>query len=184
MQVGIDKHRGIKYIGKDARLFNEWEKIDERFKDDGQVSYIIRKRNALDLPTEYDIYFNIKTITGVEEADEQGLQKPIFEKKEHEMRITLPNNYPGAEVLFTFRTPVWHPNIRYFGDFKGHVCLNQRDNGVFTSLVEYIDRVIHYLLYEDYHAINDYPYPEDLEVAKWVREQAEPQGWLQFKQDE
>ena len=185
MQKEIDKYLEVNYTGKDARLLHEWELIDQRFAYDNQVNYIIRKRNGVELPIVYDIFFNIKTIIGVEEPDEKGLKKPVF-GKEHIMRITLPNNYPGADgdPVFMFTTEVWHPNIRYFGEFKGRVCLNTRDSGTQTHLVQYIDRVINYLMYEDYHAQNEYPYPEDLDVAEWVLNQGEPQGWLQFEQDE
>jgi len=184
MARDIDSFRGGNYSGRDARLFNEWEMIDRRYQDDDQCEYIIRKRNVANLPIMYDIVFNVKTITGVEPPDEQGLQRPIF-GKEHTMRITLPNNYPGSDGKpeFMFITEVWHPNIRYFGDFKGRVCLNPNDRSVYTPLVEYIDTVISFLTYEDYHAENEYPYPEDLEVAEWVLNQAEPQGWLSFEQD-
>lgn len=180
----IDNYKGMNYSGKDTRLFKEWEMIDQRYRDDKQCEYIIRRRNGAGLPIVFDIIFNIKTIIGVESADEQGLQKPIF-GKEHKMRITLPNNYPAADGQpdFMFTTNVWHPNIQYYGDFKGHVCLNTHDHGVHTHLVNYIDRVIGYLTYEDYHAKNEYPYPQDLEVAEWVLNQAETQGWLPFEQD-
>jgi len=181
----IDSYKGKNYAGKEARLFKEWEMMDRRYKDDKQCEYIIRKRNGAGLPVVLDIVFNIKTIVGVEPADEKGLQKPVF-GNEHVMRITLPNNYPSADGQpdFKFITPVWHPNIRYFGDFKGRVCLNTRDHGVHTPLINYIDKVISYLTYEDYHAKNEYPYPEDLEVAEWVLTQAEPQEWLNFNQEE
>ena len=184
MSREIDEYRGKKYTGRDARLFKEWERIDRRYENDQQVKYIIRNRNGMKLPVTYDIIFNIKSIVGVEQANEAGLQKPIF-GKQHVMRITLPNNYPGADGLpdFTFTTDVWHPNIQYFGDFKGHVCLNQADSGVRTRLIDYIDRVINYLTYEDYHAVNEYPYPQDKTVAEWVLEQGEPQNWLHFEQD-
>lgn len=130
----------------------------------------------------YDIIFDVNSIVGVEEPDEQGLQKPIFGKR-HVLRINIPNNYPstdGGYPDFKFTTDVWHPNIRYFGDFKGRVCLNFEDSGTFTMLSDYIDKIHYYLLYQDYHALNEYPYPEDQIVAQWVLEQAEPQGWLNF----
>jgi len=179
----IDNFKGKSYSGKDARLFKEWEMIDRRYENDTQGSYIIRKRNGLGLPIVYDIVFNVKSIVGVQPADEQGLQMPIF-GYEHVMRITLPNNYPSADGQpeFSFTTQIWHPNVRHFGDFRGRVCLNTGDSGVHTHLVDYIDRVIDYLTYSDYHAKNEYPYPEDLDVAEWVLKQAEPQGWVFFKQ--
>ena len=185
MEREIDKFKEKTYSGKDARLFKEWELIDRRYENDEQGSYIIRKRNGLGLPIVYDIVFNVRSIIGVKPADENGLQTPVF-GDEHIMRITLPNNYPSSDGQpeFSFTSNVWHPNIRFFGDFKGRVCLNTGDSGVHTHLVDYIDRVIDYLTYDDYHARNEYPYPEDLDVAEWVLKQGEPQGWVHFKQKE
>jgi hypothetical protein len=183
MEREIESFKGKSYSGKDARLFKEWEMIDRRYENDTQGSYIIRKRNGLGLPIVYDIVFNVKSITGVKPEDENGLKLPIY-GDEHVMRITLPNNYPSADgqPSFSFTTDVWHPNVRFFGDFKGRVCLNTGDSGVHTHLVDYIDRVIDYLTYDDYHARNEYPYPEDLDVAEWVLKQGEPKGWVVFKQ--
>jgi ubiquitin-protein ligase len=179
----IEMYKERNHVGKDARLFKEWEMIDRRYENSNQGSYIIRKRNGLGLPIVFDIIFNVKTIIGVQQPDETGMQKPVFGNS-HVMRISLPNNYPSADGQpeFMFTTDVWHPNVRFFGDFKGRVCLNTGDSGVQTHLVDYIDRVISYLMYEDYHARNEYPYPEDLDVAEWVLKQAEPKGWVNFDQ--
>ena len=173
------------FTGRDARIADEWEKIEQRFSDDKQCEYIVRKRNGNGLPVVFDIVFNMKTIVNVKKPDERGLQKPEF-GDEHIMRITIPNNYPGAdgqpEYLFT--TPVWHPNIGYHDPVKGHVCLNDKDAGTNISIVENIERVIDFLNYDDYFAENREPHPKDLTVAAWVRDQAEPQGWLHFKHDQ
>jgi len=183
MQREIDTYRRNNYRARDARLFYEWELIDKRYCNDKQASYIIRRRNGLGLPVKYEFIFTVKSIIGVKEPDETGLQHPIF-GNEHKMSITIPNNYPevNGQPEFMFTTDVWHPNIRYFGDFRGRVCLNTVDSGTQTNLITYIDRVISYLTYEDYHAKNEYPYPEDLDVAEWVLKQAEPNGWLNFDQ--
>ena len=182
----IEEYRNKISPGRETRLFNEWEGIDEYVLSHPEISYIIRKRNPTGIPLAYDVAFNIKTIIGVEDADEKKLQKPVFGDK-HLLRITIPNNYPsvdGGFPDFRFTTDVWHPNIRFFGDFKGRVCLNFEDSGTFTFLNEYIDKIADYLRYTDYHALNEYPYPEDQIVAQWVIEQAEPQGWLSFYEDE
>jgi hypothetical protein len=116
----------------------------------------------------------------VEEPDGQGLQKPVFGDK-HTLRITLPNNYPSADggyPEFTFITDVWHPNVRYYGDFKGHVCLNFENSGASTPLAEFIAKIASYLRYDEYHALDVEPFPEDHTVAIWVREQAEPNEWI------
>jgi hypothetical protein len=96
----------------------------------------------------------------------------------------LPNNYPAADgnPIFTFRTDVWHPNIRYSGNFKGHVCLTIKEMGVMASLKTLVIRVERYLKYQLFHAENVYPYPEDQYVAEWVREEALPNRWTEFSQ--
>jgi len=180
----IDNYRETKFAGRNARLFREWEMIDQRCENDEQVKYIIRKRNDVGLPIVYDIYLTgIKSVIGVEEPDEQGLQRPIF-GNEHILRITLPNNYPASDGCpeFKFTTDVWHPNIRYFGDYRGLVDIGC--GGSHNLLVDYIDRLIKYLKYEDYWAQMEFPYPQDWEVAQWILKQAEPQGWIPFKQEE
>jgi ubiquitin-protein ligase len=179
----IDTYRNKINPGRETRLFNEWEKIDAQYSEHNrEISYIIRKRNPTGIPIMYDIVFRINTIVGVKTRDECGLQKPLFGNK-HILRIKLPNNYPSVEggyPDFKFSTDVWHPNVRYFGDFKGRVCLNYADAGAETNLVDFIEKVAEYLKYFDYHAINEYPFPEDSIVAQWVLEQAEPQNWLRF----
>ena len=185
----VDQYKDKHYIGRNARLLNEWIAIDERYMHHPEVSYIIRKRNAEGLPVVYEIIFNIKSFCGVSEPDEQGLQHPLFHD-EFVMRINIPNNYPSidSKLEFKFLTKTltgieiahpWHPNIRYFGDFAGLVCLNTNACGSYTDLAFYINRVISYLKYEKYHALNTPPYPQDNKVAEWVLEQGEPQHWIE-----
>jgi ubiquitin-protein ligase len=182
----IDKFRDEKYKGRDARLFKEWDLLEKKFGKDSRVTTIIvRKQNAKSkLPEKYEIIFNVKSIVGVNPMDENKLETPIFGNR-HRLTVDLPDNYPSAEGLprIMFASDVWHPNIRFFGDFKGRVCLTFQDRPLTTPLTDYIDTVLEYLTYEDYMANDAYPYPEDLTVAAWVREQAEPNKWLNFTQN-
>jgi Ubiquitin-protein ligase len=178
----IDYYKDKVKPGRETRLYNEWKMMDAEYSSSETISFIITKRNPSGIPLAYEITFFIKTITGVKEFDGEGLQKPVFGNT-HVLRITIPNNYPSADggyPDFKFITNVWHPNVRYFGDFRGHVCLNFENCGTSTPLVEYIGKVAAYLRYDDYHALDEEPYPEDLTVAQWVREQGEPQGWTIF----
>jgi len=182
MEEAIDQYRDKVKQGRDTRLFNEWKTLDEACSESDEITYAVRKVNASGLPVAYDIIFRIKSIVGVEAANEQGLQKPVF-GNEHILQIRLPNNFPaagGGFPEFKFITDVWHPNVRFFGDFKGRVCLNLKDCGTSVYLAEHVGTVAGYLRYADYHARNEYPYPEDQTVAQWTLEQAEPQGWLHF----
>ena len=191
MNEAINKFDLKKLSPRDACLWKEWKELDSLCSKrkatsanprEPSISYIIRKKNAMGLPTEYEIWYRVKSIIGVK--DTQAPREPIFGFL-HKMSIVLPNNYPSADgnPIFTFRTTVWHPNIRNSGSFKGHVCLNSKDMGVMASLKSLVLRVEQYLKYNDYHAQNIYPYPEDQNVAEWVREEAEPNGWTRFPQD-
>lgn len=178
--------------GRNARLWKEWKELDSlcnKRKENASnplkpsISYIIRKKNAIGLPTEYEIWYRVKSIIGVKEGS--APREPVYGYL-HKMSIVLPNNYPAADgnPIFTFLTTVWHPNIRYSGSFKGHVCLTIKEMGVMASLKDLVLRVERYLKYQLYHARNSYPYPEDQNVAEWVREEAEPNGWTHFTQND
>ena len=191
MNDAINNFNTKELSGRDARLWQEWKDLDvlcEKRKASSpnprqpSISYIIRRKNVMGIPTEYEIWYRVKSIVGVE--DTQPPRKPKFGNL-HKMSIVLPNNYPSADgnPIFTFRTDVWHPNIRYSGSFKGHVCLTIKEMGVMASLKDLVLRVERYLKYQMYHAKNTYPYPEDQNVAEWVREEGEPNGWTKFSQD-
>ena len=171
----IDFYKDKVKPGRETRLYNEWKMIDETFSSHDEITCNILKRTPSGMPIAYEATFHIHSITGVEDPDTEGLQKPVFGDT-HILRITLPNNYPSADggyPDFTFVTDVWHPNVRFFGEFKGHVCLNFDHCGTSTSLAEHISKVAAYLRYDDYHALDEEPYPEDQTVALWVREQGE-----------
>lgn len=179
------------FSGRDSRLLLEWRELDalcskrkSESKDPRKpsISYIIRRKNVLGIPTEYEIWYRCKSIVGVK--DTRVPREPIFGFL-HKMRIILPNAYPAADgnPEFKFITDVWHPNIRFSGSFKGRVCLTIKEMGVLASLKVLVLRVEQYLKYQLYHAQNTYPYPEDQNVAEWVREEAEPNEWTRFGQD-
>lgn len=181
-------HKPLTKQGK--RLLREWMAIDKLCKNNKRISYIVRKRNFDDIPVEYEVIFKIRSIVGVEEPRDmevtidgktliKPLRVPVYGNK-HRMRIILPNNYPSARgnPQIMFISDIWHPNIRSAGKFKGRVCANEKDLGITTNLTTRIIRIGQYLQYQLYHALDAYPYPEDSSVAEWVREEAEPMGWV------
>ena len=187
----VDSFNQKEFSGREARLWQEWKDLDtlcNKRKASSpnprkpSLSYVIRKRSFNGLPIEFEIWYRVKSIVGVK--DMPAPREPIFGYL-HKMSIVLPNNYPSADgnPIFTFRTDVWHPNIRYSGSFKGHVCLTIKEMGVLASLKDLVLRVERYLKYQLYHAQNTYPYPEDQTVAEWVREEGEQNGWTRFGQD-
>lgn len=180
--------------GRNRRLLHEWIQLDQTFAKRDKIKYQIIKRNMQGLPTAYLITYHIFSISGVkylEQLNEPDILNPPLFASTFFMRITLPENYPcvDAPAEFYFLTcdkeghPLphpWHPNIRYFGDFAGRVCLNTPDS--YSSLAWCVERIGHYLSYDRYHATPEPPYPEDLKVAEWVIKQGEPQGWIYFNQ--
>ena len=187
----INKFNFKELSGRDSRLLKEWQELDslcnkrkvESFNPRyPSLSYIIRRKNVIGLPTEYEIWYRCKSIVGIKSMSVP--REPIYGYL-HKMIITLPNNYPAADgsPIFTFKSNIWHPNIRHSGSFKGHVCLTIKEMGVLASLKVLVLRVEQYLKYQLYHAQNTYPYPEDQNVAEWVREEGEPNGWTRFGQD-
>ena len=178
--------------GRNRRLWYEWCQIDKRLASNPVIHYEVVRENADGLPTAYLITYQLRSICGVEQIErlnEPGVDNaPIFSIG-YRMRLDLPLNYPcvdAAPSLYflttdNLGTPIphpWHPNIRYFGDFAGLVCLNTNACGSYTDLSFYINRVVSYLKFEKYHALNTPPYPQDNKVAEWVLEQAEPNGWI------
>lgn len=176
---------------KSIRLLNEWKSIHELLQENKYITYIIRHTNRDDVPDEYEIVYNIRSFVGVEEprevtVDEDGkqvkkrLRIPIA-GNQHKMQIKIPPEYPNAvtgKPSFKMLTDVWHPNIRYFGDLKGRICLNESNLDAGNTLADRIMDVAFYLKYERYFALNEPPFPEDEDVALWIREEGEPNKWV------
>lgn len=182
------------FSGRNRRLFNEWRKLEECLSGRHDIQFRVLRRNTAELPVSYIVSYQLRSICGVsnmEHLGEPGVANvPIFATGYH-MRIDLPDGYPSIDALPEFRfltcddtgQPIphpWHPNIRYFGDFAGRVCINMADT--YTDLLWGVERVANYLRYEVYHAISEPPYPEDLKVASWVIRQGEPNDWIYFDQ--
>lgn len=180
--------------GRNRRLLFEWRQLEEKLSRRQDISLSVVKRNAAGLPILYLIDYRLRSICGVEHLDQlnkTGIEnRPIFSDG-YQMTLELPPGYPGVDAppLLNFLTvdssgqPIahpWHPNIRFFGAFAGKVCINMTDT--YTDLLWGVERVASYLRYDTYHAIMEPPYPEDLEVAAWVRHQGEPNGWIIFEQ--
>lgn len=179
--------------GRNRRLMYEWQKLEQGLEGRPDICFRVAATNAEGLPIRYHIDYHINSLCGVtrvEALNQQGVtNEPLF-ANHYQMQISLPANYPCVDSapVFCFLTTdnqgediphPWHPNIRYFGDFAGRVCINMSDT--YTDLLWGVKRVASYLRYECYHAISEPPYPEDLQVAAWVIRQGEPNGWIPFK---
>ena len=182
--------------GRDRRLRCEWRKLEERLAGRNDIVCQPVAYNAAGLPVRYQVEYRLRSICGVEHLEQFGERDcshpPIFANR-FLMWIDLPEKYPCVDGApkFCFLTKdesgkniphPWHPNIRYFGNFAGRVCINMADT--YTDLAWGVERVASYLRYECYHAVSEPPYPEDMQVAAWVIRQGEPNGWVYFSQDE
>lgn len=176
--------------GRNRRLLYEWKKLEQGLAGCYDITWHVVKTNAVGLPTSYRVDYHIHSICGVtseERLNEPGvINEPLF-ADHYQMQIDLPVNYPCVDgvPVFHFLTNdeegksiphPWHPNIRYFGDSAGRVCINMVDT--YADLVWGIKRVASYLRYECYHAVAEPPYPEDYQVASWVIRQGEPNQWI------
>lgn len=174
--------------GRNRRLLYEWRQLEQGLFDRSDIACHVHSTNAHGLPISYLVDYSIHSLCGVtniENLNQPGIINEPLYADHFRLLIELPPNYPqiDAPPLFrflsqpTFPLP-WHPNIRFFGNFAGRVCLNATDT--YTELLWGVRRIASYLRYECYHAINEPPYPEDLQVAQWVVRQGEPNGWIFF----
>ena len=180
--------------GRNRRLLRDWRTLEERFGGRDDVVISVGETNAAGLPVSYCVDYHIHSICGVEQVErlgERGVENPPVFAETFRMVIELPASYPCVDgsPVFRFLTadsdghPIphpWHPNIRWFGDMAGRVCLNMDDT--FTDLAWGVSRVAEYLRYDLYHAVSEPPYPEDMQVAAWVIRQGEPKEWIYYRQ--
>lgn len=183
------------FVGRNRRLLNEWRKLEERLNGRRDIQLQVVRRNADGLPTAYLVNYQLRSICGVDNLEhfgERGVTNAPVYATGYQMRIDIPDGYPSVDCppVFRFLTHdsegraiphPWHPNIRWFGDFAGRVCINMADT--YTDLVWGVERVGHYLRYDIYHAVSEPPYPEDLKVASWVIRQGEPNEWIYFENE-
>ena len=127
--------------GRNRRLLKEWRLLEERFSGRRDIVVSVQECNAEGLPVRYRVDYNIRSICGVEQMErlgEAGVENPPLFADSFRMDLVLPRNYPCVDGApeFRFRTedeegkPLphpWHPNIRYFGEMAGRVCLNRDD---------------------------------------------------------
>jgi hypothetical protein len=105
-----------------------------------------------------------------------GDMLPVFGDT-HVLEIHLPSGFPVEAPVCYMASEIWHPNIQSEeGPYQGRICGNTEGFGAYYSLQELVLRIRAMLRYEIYHAGLKFPYPEDENVARWVREYAEPLG--------
>jgi hypothetical protein len=123
-------------------------------------------------PRDYRITFT--GLTSIVRVDSDML--PVFGDT-HVLEIHLPGGFPAEAPVCYMASEIWHPNIQADeGPYQGRICGNTEGFGSYYSLDDLILRIEAMLKYEIYHAELRLPYPEDENVARWVREYAEPLG--------
>ena len=158
---------------RDKRLAKEHELIEELCSRSNKISYKIIKQFGGLPPEGYEItYDGVKSIIGINQDN-----TPVYGEY-HVAEIVFPPEYPSSDgpPKCTMKTDAWHPNIRAKNPRKGRICINSKLLGAWHTLDFLILRIGHMLQYKNYHAIDQDPWPEDPDVAKWVREYAEPKN--------
>lgn len=164
--------------GRQRRRQYEWEQLQRVARQYDDFTLRVSASDEDGIPTDYVVEYDIRSICGIEEDG-----SPVF-AHHFRMEIHLPEYYPQADAQPQFRfvgeVKPWHPNIRYYGEMAGRVCLNPLNT--FADLAWGVERCRLYLRYELYHALHEPPFPEDLKVAEWVRHTGEPNEYVFFDQ--
>lgn len=126
--------------------------------------------SPLKIPVVYHIHYHFKTIVGVDET-----LNPVY-GNHHILELSIPTQYPLVPCKLYMQSDIWHPNIKSEGRYKGRVCGNVDGFGISYDLYLLVLRVGEILQYKNYHIDDVWPYPEDKDVAAWVRDFAEPHG--------
>jgi ubiquitin-protein ligase len=120
-------------------------------------------------PEEYEVTYTCRGIVGVDDD-----RRPIYGER-HRVAVRFAEHFPMQEPYLLWLTPIWHPNIRHREPRR--VCTDEGATWFagkkMTEIVILMGEMVQYKLY---HAGLEAPFPEDREVAEWVREYAEPRG--------
>ena len=170
LSVFYDAKRG-QYDPLQQRLAHEHLLVDELCAEHDDIGYKLIHSDQMP-PLDYQVTFTgLKSIVGIDKD-----QLPLYGEN-HMLEIRMTPGYPMEPPVCYMISKVWHPNIQSeAGPFEGRICGNTEGFGSFYSLDQLILRIRAMLAWETYHAEMTDPYPEDENVARWVREYAEPLG--------
>ncbi len=157
--------------GRRARLLLEYEKLINLEKRSDFIE--IKPIDVIEgmPPENYVITFKCRGISGLEEDKSPKIAE--F----HQVSMKLSSNFPNQEPYLKWITPIWHPNIEH--KEPNHVCTNNVQTWYAgKSLDDLVVKLGEMVQYQHYYAKWKEPYPVDKEVADWVVNVAEPNGWL------
>jgi ubiquitin-protein ligase len=160
---------------RQERLEDEWRRLDAVNRDSDFVRVarvdVIPGRAA----ERFRVTFLCKGITGVD----PGSQEPVF-GSEHSVLMYCDQEFPSEVPRLRWESPIWHPNVQH--DEPKNVCVNRAEWLGGTGLEDLCRQLFDMVQYRNYHADDSrLPYPLDRDVAKWVREYAEPRGIVDKK---
>jgi ubiquitin-protein ligase len=120
-------------------------------------------------PERYRITFSCRGISDIDAS-----KNPIYSDL-HEVLIICDDSFPSDVPKLRWETPIWHPNIQHIEPKA--VCVNKPEWLGGMGLDDLVRLMFEMVQYKNYHAVTgSKPYPLDEDVAKWVREYAEPAG--------
>jgi ubiquitin-protein ligase len=154
---------------RQARLKKERLALEKLTAESDYVKATPIERVEGSEPERYRIVFSCRGIQSVDAS-----QNPVYADL-HEVTILCDEFFPSDVPKLRWETPIWHPNIQHT-DPKG-VCVNKAEWLGGMGLDDLVRLMFEMVQYKNYHAdAESQPFPLDLEVAKWVREYAEPRG--------
>ena len=103
---------------------------------------VIEAQTALQIPVLYHVHYHIKSIVGIDEK-----QAPVF-GHHHTLEISIPPRYPLVPCIIKMISPIWHPNIKSDGNYKGRICGNVKNFGKAYDLYQLVLRVGEILQYK------------------------------------
>ncbi len=161
--------RNSKKDPKSKRLASDLFKLEEFCADSDYIDFHIPKGIDQKYPDEYVITYKVDSIVSINEDQSPNI------KSGFKVRIQIPDGYPMMRAPICYcEDEIWHPNVNGEGRFKGRVCINEHVIGAWQSIELLVVHVGKILQYQNYHALDIQPYPENPKVAKWIREYAEP----------
>jgi ubiquitin-protein ligase len=155
---------------RQARLAKERERLMTIHDESENVRVDVIDQHPGSEPERYRVTFLCKGIVNISPET----QEPVYGTK-HQVELYCHEDFPSEVPLLRWVTPIWHPNIQH-KEPKG-VCVNKPAWLAGIGLDDLCRQMFEMVQYKNYHADESRPpYPLDHEVAKWVREVAEPRG--------
>lgn len=161
---------------RQVRLADEKRRLDEVNRDSDFVR--VEPVDALPgrAPERFRVKFLCKGIIGIDPDS----QAPIY-GNEHSVLMYCDQEFPSEVPRLRWESPIWHPNVQHIE--PKNVCVNRAEWLGGSGLDDLCRQLFDMAQYRNYHAdASRLPYPLDQEVAKWVREYAEPRGIVDKKQ--